>query len=176
MTAPRESRQFHSDLEVRRDGDGRTITGLAAPFDEPTKIDSFTEVIRQGAFTRTIAERGQRVKFLAQHDGQSLPLGRATLLREDRAGLYAEFRVSQTTRGDEVLALIADGALDALSIGFAAVKDAWKGTTRELLEVKLYEVSAVNWGAYPGARILATRSDNPPTVPLALHRRLARLL
>lgn len=178
MTASRESRQFHSDLEVR--GDGRTVAGIAAPFDQVTRIGGgHDEVIVRGAFARTIAERGDRVKFLALHNYEAMPLGRAVTLREDAAGLYGEFRVSKTTAGDEVLELIRDGALDGLSIGFTTITERWnaKSSVRELHEVRLHEVSAVTFPAYDGARILAVRSDNPPSsAPLALHRRLARLL
>lgn len=173
----REVRQYGADLEVRSEGDGRTVAGIAAPFDQVTHAPGFAEVIRRGAFARTIRERGQRVKFLALHDGESLPLGRATTLREDAAGLFAEFRVSRTTRGDEVLELIKDGALDALSIGFAAIEERMVKGVRELHEVRLFEVSAVNFGAYEGARILATRAEvAPPPTPTALLRRRLRLL
>ena len=73
-----ESRQNKTDLEVR--GDGRTVCGLAVPFDSPTVVAThggrFVEVFRRGAFARTLRERGaQGVKFLALHDSQALPLG-----------------------------------------------------------------------------------------------------
>lgn len=181
----RLSRNFAAELEVRSTADGRTVTGIAAPFDAPTRITGegfpFDEVIRKGAFARTIAERGDRVKFLAAHNAETLPLGRASLLREDRAGLYAEFRVSKTERGDEVLELIRDGALDSLSIGFQVVSDRWDNSKvpdlRELLEVKLFEVSAVTFPAYDGARITAVRYEPslPLSTPTALLRRRLRL-
>jgi HK97 family phage prohead protease len=162
-----------ADLEVR--GDGRTVVGLAVPYDVPTEIHeaggTYTETFARGAFARTIAERGDRVKFLAQHDRRSLPLGRATLLREDAAGLFGEFRVSKTAAGDEALELIRDGALDALSIGFAPVRDVWsrdRGSVTRA-EVKLHEVSAVSFPAYAGALIAGVRS-----VPVPLSVELAR--
>jgi HK97 family phage prohead protease len=159
--AERLSRATPADLELR--GDGRTVTGLAVPFDAPTRVSdglgSYLEVFRRGAFARTIAERGQRVKFLAQHDRRSLPIGRASLLREDAAGLYSEFRVSKTQAGDEVLELIRDGALDALSIGFRPVKDRQGPDVLERIEVRLDEVSAVSFPAYEGAAITGVRHD-----------------
>jgi len=115
MTA-RLHRATPADLEVRG-GDGRTVVGLAVPFGTSTTITdatgTYSESFRPGAFARTIAERGDRVKFLAMHNSQALPLGRAVELREDPAGLVAALRVTQTAAGDEVLALIRDGALDA---------------------------------------------------------------
>jgi hypothetical protein len=115
-----EYRKFSPDLEVRRgEPSGRTIYGIAVPYNAPTRInDGLTEMFVRGAFNHQIGRPG-RVKFAREH----LPLGgtligAATLLRDDAAGLYTEFRVSKTPTGDETLELVRDGALDELSIGF----------------------------------------------------------
>ena len=50
----------------------------------------YAETFRRGAFARSIAERGTKIKLLKQHDREAMPLGVATLLREDAAGLYGE--------------------------------------------------------------------------------------
>ncbi|MBA3742496.1 HK97 family phage prohead protease [Sporichthya sp.] len=156
-----------TDLEIR--GDGRTIVGLAVPFDTPTLISgpggSYTEVFRRGAFARTLTERGaSRVKVFACHDSRALPLGRADVLREDAAGLYCELKVSQTAAGNEALELVRDGALDSLSVGFAPVRESRGEATGlvERTEVKLYEISLVAFPSYEAARILAVRSDLTP--------------
>ena len=159
-----EYRASAPDLEVR--SDARTVVGIAVPFDETAQVSDtgsgrYRERFVRGAFAKTIEQRGPgKVKFLANHDVKRLPLGRATLLREDTAGLYAEFRVSKTVAGDEVLELIRDGALDALSVGFAPVSARnGKDGAIERTEVALREVSAVAWPAYAGASIVAVRSD-----------------
>jgi HK97 family phage prohead protease len=175
----RESREFVADLEVR--SDGRTVVGIVVPFDRPASIAGrYDETFKRGAFTRTIAERGPaRVKLLRSHDTGLLPVGRATLLREDTAGLYGEFRVSSTVAGDEVLTLIRDGALDAFSVGFGPIRDAWNATRDAVdrLEVKLYEVSVVSIPAFEGALIAGVRSaDIPRSVPTALLRRRLALI
>lgn len=176
----RRSLAFPLGLEIRAGGDGRTIAGIAVPFDQPTEIHdatgSFREEFVRGAFDRTIRERAGRVKLLAQHDAKSFPIGRASLLREDARGLYSEFVVSKTARGDEALELVRDGTLDGLSVGFAAVRDTWtRDHVRQVLEAKLYEVSVVPWPAYDGARISAVRSACQfPTLEVA--RRRLRLL
>jgi HK97 family phage prohead protease len=149
------------DLSIR--GDGRTVTGLAAPFDAVAEVSDgagrYSEVFRAGAFARTIAERAN-VKLLAQHNRESLPIGRTSLLREDRAGLYMEARVSQTRQGDEVLELVRDGALDALSIGFTPVRERMaKDGTTERLEVRLREISITPFPAYETALIGGVRDD-----------------
>lgn len=161
------------DLEIR--GDGRTLVGLAAPFGEAAVIVEggrrFTETIAPGAFARTIRERGSKVKLIVQHDHSGrLPVGRATSLREDSAGLVGEFRVSQTQAGDEVLTLVRDGALDGLSIGFMPIKDTWSAdySRRTLNEVRLDEVSVVSFPAYDLARIAAVREAAEPPITLEL--------
>ncbi len=158
-------------------GDGRTIHGIAMPFDAPTEIrdngERFTEVFRFGSFAKTIAERGpQGVKTFAKHQRASLPIGRASVLREDPAGLYSELRISKTAAGDEVLSLISDGALDALSIGFQPVKDRRVRGGVERLEVRLFEISVVDFPAFSGALIAGVRSDEHRLSPEAAARRL----
>nr|WP_271212236.1 HK97 family phage prohead protease [Rhodococcus wratislaviensis]GLK38663.1 hypothetical protein GCM10017611_55300 [Rhodococcus wratislaviensis] len=159
------TRATPSDLEIRSGGDGRTLCGICVPFDTPTHIRDFEgeydEQIVRGAVAVSIRERGDRVKLLSHHDSRTNPLGRATLLREDAHGLYGEFRISQTQAGDEALALINDGALDSLSIGFRAVRQTWTAnrSRRTLHEIALHEVSLVNFGAYSGALVSGVRSS-----------------
>jgi HK97 family phage prohead protease len=175
----RLTRAVEAGLELRG-GDGRTVTGLAAPFDSPTEIHEngrrITEVIRRGAFKRTIAERGGRVKFLAQHNTRAMPLGRASVLREDPRGLYMEARISQTRAGDEALSLIEDGALDGLSIGFEIVRDDFDPDTNTLTlrELKLHEISLVNFPAYSDALVSGVRSQL--VIPFAVAERRLRLI
>lgn len=164
--AERLTRTHRADLEVR--SDGRTVVGIVCPFDEETTVvergRTYTEVFRRQAFDRTIAERGaERVKLLALHNRETLPLGRATLLRPDSRGLYGEFRVSATVSGDEALALVVDGALDAFSVGFRPMPngDRWnrERSRVERVEVALAEVSLVPWGAYAGAVVQGVRTQ-----------------
>ena len=174
------TRGWPADLEVR--GDGRTVVGIACPFDAPTEIRDgsgrYVERFKRGAFARTIRERGPgKVKFLAMHNRESLPLGRAVSLSEDAAGLWGEFRVAATTAGDEALELIRDQALDGLSIGFAPIRQKWSAdrTEVERLEVALREVSAVWAPAYEQAEIAGVRFDRPVLSAAAAQARLKLL-
>lgn len=144
-----EIRQFDSDLEIRSAGDGRTIVGIAVPYNREQRINSqLTEVFRPGAFA-AVTRAAHRVKLLVGHDANNLPIGRATLLREQEDGLYGEFYISKTDRGDSVLELVRDGALDQLSIGFQALKDnRMKNGVIERIKAHLAEVSLVTFGAY----------------------------
>lgn len=150
------------DLSTR--SDGRTIYGIAVPFDREATVNdgfgSYTEVFKRGAFRKTIAENLTRIKLLVNHDKyQRLPIGRAVTLREDTAGLYGEFRVSQTREGDETLTLVRDGVVDAFSVGFVPVKEREpRPGLVERTEVRLSEVSAVAFPAYADALIGGVRS------------------
>jgi hypothetical protein len=82
-------------------------------------------------------------------------------MREDAAGLYGEFRVSNTASANDQLELARDGVLDSFSIGFAPVKHVKRGDTTVRTEVNLREVSLVTFPAYEGALVAGVRSlDN----------------
>jgi len=152
-----------AELEVR--GDGRTVYGIAVPFDRETTVNDgqgpYREVFRQGSFRKTIREHGARVKFLANHKRDN-PIGKAVKLHEDPTGLIGEFYVSDTRAGNEALQLVRDGVYDSFSIGFAKVpgKDREsKDGLVERLEVKLREVSVLAFPAYEGAVVAGVRSQ-----------------
>ena len=177
-------RLHHADLEIRG-GDGRTICGLAVPFDQEAVVVEngrrYTEVFKRGAFARTINERGPAsVKLLVNHDRGNAPAGVAQVLREDAAGLYAELKVSKTRSGDELLELVGDGALDSLSIGFRSIEagDRWNRQRNrvERTEVALKEISAVWQPAYPDAQIVGVRNNIQTLTAEAANRRLALAL
>lgn len=155
------SRAFAGDIEVRSDGTGRTIEGIIVPWDRSARVSdggpSYDEMFQRGSLTKTIAERGDRVKFLAQHMSRTNPLGRATELREDGAGAFGRFAVSKTQAGDEALELVRDGALDSFSVGFTPVKHEKRNGVVVRTEVRLNEVSLVTFPAYEDARVLAVR-------------------
>lgn len=162
MSVEHLSRSYAGDIELRG-GDGRTLTGLAAPFNAPADIyeggHQFSESIAAGAFARTITQRGGRVALHAVHDtSRKLPLGRTESMVEAADGLRIEARISKTQAGDEVLELIKDGALSGLSIGFSPVREQWSkdGKTRTLQEIALREISVVDQPAYASAQIASS--------------------
>ncbi len=161
MTTPL-SRAFVSDIEVRSDGTGRTVHGIIVPFGRTARVSdggpSYNEAFERGAFSKTIADRGDKVKLLSQHNSRRNPLGRATLLREDTAGLYGEFHVSRTTAGDEALELLKDGALDSFSVGFGGIRQEKRDGVVWRTEVALREASLVTFPAYEGALVAGVRS------------------
>ena len=116
--------------------------------------------------------------MLWQHDPAE-PVGRWLSLREDASGLRVRGRLSLAVgRARELAALMREGAVDGLSIGFRAVEATRDRRTglRRLLKVDLWEVSIVTFPMQPGARVGAAKHLGPPaeTAPPGLHPGLAR--
>ncbi len=164
----------HFDVELRADGEGRTLEGLAAPCNAPANIrdmfGEYTETILPGAFARTITDRAGKIKLLAQHDRSSFPLGNIPRLWEDAEGLRMEAVVANTTAGTDALTLVNERVVNGLSIGFQVVRQSWNDdySARELQEVKLLEVSLVTEPAYAEAGVTGVRSiDDIPVDDIA---------
>ena len=135
---------------------GRTLSGYAATFNDPTAIGGFTERIAPGAFARSLAS-GRDVLALLDHRADVL-LGRtrsgSLKLSEDAKGLRFELSVPNTQAGRDVIALAERGDLGGMSFGFMATDEAWDGNTRELRAVELHEVSIVqSWPAYQSTEV-----------------------
>jgi HK97 family phage prohead protease len=141
---------------VEREG-GRTIAGYAALFDSlSVELMGFRERIEPGAFAQTI-EAGDDVRALFNHDPNYV-LGRTksgTLrLREDERGLAVEIDPPDTQVARDVVESIRRGDVDQMSFAFAVLRDSWEldeydQLVRTLEQVKLYDVSAVTYPAYP---------------------------
>ena len=146
-------RSFEPDLEVRsaaQGGDGRTIVGIAVPYDRPQRIDrTLVEAFARGAFNHQL-RAAHRIPFAREHMSLGGTLvGKTVGLRDDAAGLYGEWRVSKTPAGDETLELVRDGVLPHLSIGFREDKNK-RGPEGTVIRTRahLTEVVATLQGAY----------------------------
>jgi HK97 family phage prohead protease len=157
----------HAEPRMRIDAAGQ-FEGYASLFGLP---DLGKDVVEPGAFARSLARRGPSgIRLLWQHDpGQ--PIGRWLSLREDERGLFVRGRLSDgVARARETLALMREGAIDGLSIGFRTVKartDPRSGH-RRLHEIDLWEVSIVTFPLLPQARVLAVKAACRPS-PRSAH-------
>jgi HK97 family phage prohead protease len=127
--------------------------------------DGAGDVVVPGAFARSLKIRGvSRIRMLYQHFAHE-PIGVWETIREDQRGLYVKGRlVTDVARGAETAALLREGALNGLSIGFRtrrARRDPATGL-RRLLEVELWEVSVVTFPLLNGSEVTAigTKSDD----------------
>lgn len=158
--ANRPERKFNRvELEA---ADGR-IAGYASVFGA---VDLGKDVVERGAFARSLDTRGVTgIRMLFQHDPAEV-IGRWTAIREDARGLYVEGRIStEVAKGREVLALLRNGGLDGLSIGFRTVKARKEARTgvRRILEADLWEISVVTFPMLPQARVTAVKAGRLPT-------------
>lgn len=136
----------------------RKVSIYLSKFDS---MDADGDVIRKGAFTKSIKERGpeslsnRKIAFLRHHDWEK-QIGLFLELNEDDYGLYAVGQLGRSTEGEDALRDYEDGIIKEHSIGFQYIPDKMqyiedsafgsKGYT-EIRELKLYEGSAVTFGS-----------------------------
>ena len=126
------------------------VKGYGSYFDNK---DSDQDIIRKGAYLKTIQENGERVKYLYQHDMMQ-PIGKMKELYEDAKGLVFVAEIPKTQLGNDVMELMKAGVITENSVGIMPIVKENKGDYRELREVKLYEISAVTLAANDQAKIL----------------------
>jgi HK97 family phage prohead protease len=159
-------RAYPVQLEVRsQGGTGVTVEGYAsaveAPYEMFDYLGAYTEVIRAGAFGKTLSEKPQ-TQLLLNHGGLSMAYTRAGTLRlaEDTTGLHLAADLN-TSRGDirDMVTAIEDGNVDEMSFAFRvpAGKSNWSPDydQRDILEVDIHrgDVSVVNFGANPATSV-----------------------
>lgn len=144
--------------------DDRTVVGIASVFGN---VDSYGDVIWPGAYSKTLQERGGKLKHFWSHLWDTPPIAKVIGAREvgreelpqavlDMApnalgGLEVTREYLDTDRANEVLTGIKAGTITEMSIGYDAIKfdfeERENERVRNLREVKLYETSDVVWGA-----------------------------
>ena len=147
-------------LEIRANGTltakGKTLTGYAAVFNSEANLGTFSEVIRQGAFAKSLAT-GSSVRALYHHDSAALlgtTRGGTLQLREDAHGLQFTLALPDTSHGRDLAILVDRGDIQGCSFGFRVPEggDRWeqRGATmvRELLTIELAEITLTADPAY----------------------------
>jgi HK97 family phage prohead protease len=152
MTTNVERRVNTVEFDVRNgeaSSDGMSFTGYAAVFNSPSEPLPFTEVIREGAFKRSLKSRNEIKLFMNHNTDVVLGSTRAGTLKlsEDSRGLLAQAELPDTSAGRDLSVLMKRGDVSSMSFGFSVPPkgDAWSsdGATRELHQVRLHEVSIV---------------------------------
>ena len=142
-----------ADLSVKDvDTKTRRVQVVLSAFDN---IDSDGDVIRKGAFAKSIMERGaestsnRKIAFLRHHDWEH-QIGKWVKMEETFDGLIAVGELGRSTKGEDALLDYQDGIIKEHSIGFNYVEDKMnmvQDGVWELKEVILWEGSAVTFGA-----------------------------
>jgi len=151
-----------SELRITRQTDEekpvRMIEGHAAVFNQWSEELGgwfpFREKVLPGAFADTI--KTDDIRALFNHDANYV-LGRnkagTLFLEEDDTGLKVRILPPDTQWAKDLLVSIERGDVSQMSFGFTVLSDRW-GTeegadVRELVKVRLYDVSPVTFPAYP---------------------------
>ncbi len=147
-------------LQVKSvDGLGK-FAGYASVFDV---VDNQKDLMLKGAFADTLKQGVQHIKLLWQHL-QSEPIGVFDRMFEDAYGLYVEGRLLlDVQKAKEAHALLKEGAISGLSIGYSPVKYRIDNETgvRLLAAVELWEVSLVTFPANAAANVTVVKSTPP---------------
>lgn len=174
-TKPNDPRRIEfRAFDVRVADDGAGFSGYAST---SWHVDSYGTAFAPGCWTKTLAERADKVLVLWQHDPY-LPIGRPTAMSQDGTGLAVTAKITEATQyGRDAMALLRDGVPLGLSVGFRTIRERPATEHDPILldgapewvksnplsayiidEAKLYEFSAVSFPANDFAEIAVVRS------------------
>lgn len=154
-------------VKYRDDGNG-SIEGYASTFIR--QPDSYGDVVKKGAFTKTLAERwngGKGIPFLWAHKMDDLKafIGTAEA-EEDEKGLRFVATFDDSEEAQKVRQLYKDGRLRKFSFAYDVKEEGLvtleNGTkANELRELDLFEISAVTIPANDDAGVVDVKSAEP---------------
>ena len=159
-----------SAVEIRADGDTKTISGYAAVFNSlSNNLGGFRETIAPDAFARSLKEikAGTRaVSARIQHDGGLSTIGTTAngslQLSVDATGLrYDIVEPPDTTAARDIMTLVDGGYISKSSFAFqipeggASWDFATEPPTQRLLDVDLIDVAPVDGPAYEATTVEA---------------------
>jgi HK97 family phage prohead protease len=165
---PLERRIAHLPVEIRKNSDGTVgVRGYAAVFDSP----AHGEVIRKGAFKRTIEQRDD-IRLLINHDGMPLARTKSGTLTigEDDKGLWFDapsLDVEGNSDARNLVSAMERGDIDQCSFaGYFSTRNV-DGLT-EVFEVKGVDVSVVTYPWYEETSVGLTGSRDADVALLCL--------
>jgi len=126
---------------------GLRFAGYAALFG---KRDAGRDLIRQGAFARTLATRRDPLPLLWQHRAD-LRIGWVESASEDQRGLRVVASIDNPDGGAGLS--LRDGKVTGLSFGYRTIGSRTTREGRELYDLELIEVSLVTNPMQHGARV-----------------------
>ena len=146
------------------------VTGYAVVWGAQAKLPWFSEEIRKGAFSESLASNLIDPMALAHHEWDS-PLARRSAgtltLTEDDKGLLVKFTLPDTTDGRDMAENLRNKNVKGFSFGMIPTTVEWKMAAtggqeldhRTIVKADLYEVSLVTMPAYDDTTVeLAERS------------------
>jgi HK97 family phage prohead protease len=151
---------FSADLEASESR--RIIAGKIVPFGDEIGNTSAGKVVFEANSIQI--DDPKNVKLLLEHDPKK-PIGKMKTVTEDNSGIYAEFKVSNTTRGTDSLIEASDNLRSGLSVGVEVIKGKNKDGVYRVSAARLIEVSLVQAAAFKSAEVTSVAaSENTEAV------------
>ena len=149
---------FSGSIEAVDSSERRIIAGKIAPYNEVGNTSAGKVVFAPGSIT---AANTSKVKLLMSHDNSQV-IGRMQNMQSNDDGLYASFKVSASTKGNDAILLAQEQLMDGLSVGVEVTaskpeKDYLLVTAAILREVSLVETAAFQSAAVQ--KIAASESE-----------------
>lgn len=126
-------------------------------------VDFQGDVVMPGAFTRTLKEKGGRIKVLNHHDASDV-IGMAELTDSDTALMASGELVLDLVSAKDAHTRLQHKLIDGISIGFSLPPggSVWDGNVRKLTDVDLWEISLVTFPACDFARVTSVKQAPVP--------------
>ena len=151
---------FSADLEASESR--RNIAGKIVPFGDEIGNTSAGKVVFEANSIQI--DDPKNVKLLLEHDPKQ-PIGRMKNVTEDSTGIFAEFKVSNTTRGTDSLIEASENLRSGLSVGVEVIKGKNKDGVYRVTAARLIEVSLVQAAAFKTAEVTSVAaSENTEAV------------
>jgi len=154
---------FSSNIEC--DQGRRLISGKIVPYDGE---------VGQTSVGKVVFERGSiqlpepsKSKLLLEHDLKK-PIGKAVAFNETADGVYASFKVSNTSRGTDSLIEASDGLRSGLSVGVEVLASEPRDGVLYVQSARLFETSLVQAAAFDSAAVTSVAASAAETEDAAL--------
>ena len=144
---------------LAEDGESpRTISGIAVPWDVEATVSDGTRVkFQRGSLPIT----GKKPKLLKYHNAEQ-PVGVVTGRIDSSEGMVFTARLSATSEGNDMLELIKDEAVDAVSVGVDVIDATYDDQgTMVIAKADWVELSLVTAPAFKGATITEVAATEP---------------
>jgi HK97 family phage prohead protease len=144
---------------MAEDGESpRTISGIAVPWGVEATVSDGTRVkFERGSLPVT----GKKPKLLKYHDAEQ-PVGVVTGRIDAEDGMVFTARISATSEGNDMLELIKDEAVDAVSVGVEVIDGKYDNSgTLVIAKADWVELSLVTAPAFKGAMITEVAATEP---------------
>jgi HK97 family phage prohead protease len=154
---------FSSDIEC--DQGRRLISGKIVPYDGEIGHTSIGKVVFERGSIQ-LPEPGKS-KLLLEHDAKK-PIGKAVNFNETADGVYASFKVSNTSRGTDSLIEASDGLRSGLSVGVEVLASQPRNGVLYVQSARLFETSLVQAAAFDSAAVTSVAASAAETEDEAL--------